>query len=255
MAKTQVSYKNIANRVLTGASLHPSLKIYDETANYSVGAIVSFQGDKYIANSSVTGGPEGDMSNSPDISTKWDKLSPPIYSVYPSSQDTINNTKVTISFDTVRYESISGAFSINAGELTANVSGVFLLSVTVSFDNSTTSRNTITSNIQLDTGSGYSDIPNLALLNYTRTSTDGRDTSSITIPIELSTGDKLRVQAVSRIAQDMYTVPDGCSITLFPILSVSGPKGDVGPAGPSGDLHWMGNYDSSTSYVQYDTVY
>lgn len=255
MAKTQIRAKNIDNRTLTGASFIPELMMYDETKNYSSGDIVNWKGSKYIANTTITSSTlESDLSNAPDTSADWDKLKPFIFSCYPSASQSFNNTKTTISFDSTRYDSSTGAFSISAGDLTFNVQGTFLLNISMSFNNSSTTRTTVTTSIQQDTGSGYLDISNIQMYNYSRTTLDGKDTSSVTIPLDVSAGDKIRVQAVNRDVNNVSTVVDGCNITLFPIDSVSGIKGDPGVAGPAGDLHWLGIYNNGTSYVQYDTV-
>jgi len=253
MARTQTDERQLKDRSLTGASLVPEMLFYDETANYSVNDIVFWQGDKYICTSAVTGTTESDLSNSPDLSGDWDKLKSPIYSVIPSASQIFSNTRIDIAFDTERFN--SGGFSTNAsGEITANVSGTFLISISSGVYNTTSARNTATLYAQIDSGSGYSDIPNLRIFNYSRDTNDGRDTASITFPYSFSTGDKLKIQIVGRSANDLQTEPDSCNITLFPVGAVSGPKGDKGDTGPSGDLNWTGSYDNSTTYNIHDVV-
>ncbi len=258
MARTQISKELIANRNLTGASFIPELGFYDETKNYSVGDVVFWKGKWYTAVNNITSSTlEGDLANAPDVSSDWEEMKPQIYSVYPSSSQNFSNTPITIAFDTERYNGFPGAFNISNGEITFNSNGTFLISVNVSYNNTTTTRDTITTSIQLDTGSGYADISNLKLYNYSRTSADGKDTSSTTFPLTVNTGDKLQIQAVGRTTSTLSTVPDGCNITIFPIESVSGPKGDkgdIGPTGPSGDLKWQGVYDNTVDYYDRDTV-
>jgi len=71
MARTQIKAENILDHSLTGASFRNELRYYDETANYSQGARVTWAGREYIANTNITGGEEGDLSNAPNISSDW----------------------------------------------------------------------------------------------------------------------------------------------------------------------------------------
>jgi hypothetical protein len=72
MARTQVKAQNILDHSLTGASFRSELRYYVETVNYSQGARVTWAGREYTANTSITGGTEGDLSNAPNVSTNWD---------------------------------------------------------------------------------------------------------------------------------------------------------------------------------------
>jgi len=71
MPRTQVKAQNILDHSLTGASFRTEMRYYDETLNYSQGAIVSWAGREYQANTSITGTTEGDLSNAPNVSTDW----------------------------------------------------------------------------------------------------------------------------------------------------------------------------------------
>jgi len=256
MPRTQLNKKLLKNRDLTGASFIKELGFYDETSNYSQGEIRQWNGQVYIANKNITSSTlEGDLSNAPDVSPDWDLLKPAIVSVFPSASQNFDENRTTILFDTVRVDYGDNTLSATSGEITFNVDGTFLAAISLAYDNTTTTRNTVTSYVQLDTGSGYTDISDLEFYNYSRTSSDGRDTSSIIIPIDVQAGYKLRIQAAGRAAGvTMSTAPGACNITFFPIMSVSGPQGPVGPAGPAGDLNWRGVYDDTANYVDRDTV-
>ncbi|RLA69251.1 MAG: hypothetical protein DRG30_10390, partial [Epsilonproteobacteria bacterium] len=247
MARTQVTEQQIKDRSITGASFVPEMMYYDETANYSTNNIINWAGKQFIANTNITGIQEGDLTQNPTLSSDWDELEASIYSVYPSTTQTFTNTRVDVTFDTVRFTSPS--FTIASNEITFNSSGTFMLNLTISVDNIDNNRATAYSFVQIDTGSGYADIPSLSIYNYSRSTSDGSDTSSITIPYTFNTGDKLKVQIISNSTVQLATRIAGCNISLFPIKAVSGPKGDLGAVGPSGDLNWLGDYNSGTIYT------
>jgi len=71
MARTQIKAQNILDHSLTGASFRTELRYYDETINYSSGAIVFWAGVEYQSNTNITGGDEGDLTNAPNISSDW----------------------------------------------------------------------------------------------------------------------------------------------------------------------------------------
>ena len=252
MARTQANELQIKNRVLTGASLVPEMMFYDETFSYSSGDQVFWQGEQYTCNTNITGTTEGDLSSSPDLSADWDKSPNAAYSVYPSIAEDIHNTRTDITFDTERYT--SPYFSVVGGTIVVNSNGVYLLSLTMNTNNvGSGTRTSSEAFIQLDTGSGFSDIPNLVIDMYNRDTVNGKDTGSIMIPIALNSGDVLKVQAIASADGRIQTIPLGCTITLFGLDTISGPRGDTGPVGPSGDLRWLGVW-SAGSYNQFDTV-
>lgn len=77
MARTQINYKNIKNKSLTGASFIDGLNVFDETKNYNEGDIVFWKGQWYKVVQAITGLQEGDLSNSPDNnSASYKKFEP-----------------------------------------------------------------------------------------------------------------------------------------------------------------------------------
>ena len=239
MGRTQVTEQNIKDRVLTGASFNPDMIFYDETKNYNINDVVFWKGSLYTANVSITGTTEGDLTNSPDASTDWDKNTAVSFSCYPGSQQTFNNTPVTLNFDTTR--ATDPALSLSSGEVTFNSTGIYLVHFEVTLDDTTTSRTTSKGYLELstDSGSNWNIITNTEAWTYNRTSgTGGRSTGSLTIPLSLNTGDMIRVQVVCASAVNIQTIPAGCNLTVFTTDGASGPKGDKGDVGPSGDLNW-----------------
>ena len=255
MARTQIREDNIKDQTLTGTSFRTEMLFYDETKNYVTGDVVVWKGDKYQAQNNITGTTEGDLSNIPDSSSDWKKLTSVNFSAYPSTQQTFNNVPVTLSFDTTRVSN-TNAVTLSSNEFTFNSSGIFLIHFEVTLDDTATNRTTSKGYLELDTGSGYNIVPNTEAWTYNRTSgTGGRSTGSLTIPMTLNTGDKLRVQVVCADAINIQTITSGCNFTVFTTDGSSGIKGDKGDVGPSGDLNWLGTWDSSTTYNTRDTVY
>ena len=252
MARTQLQASQLRDKELTGASFVPELGFYDETKNYLSGDSVIWNNEKYICNTNVTGSTEGDLTNSPDISSNWDKQPNVAYSVYPSASEALSTSRITVTIDTIR--SSSPYFSLSGSELTALSSGKFILSGSFAADNSTTTRCSASAFIQLDTGSGYADIPNYELNVYSRTKDgNGITTATLAIPIMLNAGDKLRMQAIATSNNALSTYVNGCTITIFGLDAISGPRGAQGIAGPSGDIKWLGEWADGT-YNQFDTV-
>lgn len=251
MGRTQATEQQIKDRVLTGASFKSELGFYDETFNYSSGDSVIWNNEKYICNTNIIGTTEGDLSSAPDVAVAWDRQPNAKYSVYPTVAQTIGTSRIDLDFNTERYA--SPYFSLAGSEITALSSGTFLISVSLSSDNTANTRSSTEGYLQLDTGSGYADIPNYILNVYNRDSSNGKGSASILIPIDLSPGDKIKLQVISNNASAVQSNIDGCNITIFGLDTISGPRGSQGLAGPSGDLKWLGAYTSGT-YNQYDTV-
>ena len=252
---TQINRNQLKNQNLTGASLVDGIGIYSEMNSYSVDDTVFWQGTEYKCVSAVTATIEGDLSNAPDISTDWEQSASAMFSCYPTNSQSFTNSRITINFNTVRLSDPN--FSLSAGEVTFNESGKYIVSMTVSIDRDGNRRTGANAYIQIDTGSGFADIPNLKISTFNYSSNPAQESCSITIPIDISKDDKIRVQTIRYSGnRSMKTIPDGCNITIFNTKGskgIKGIKGDDGLTGPSGDLSWQGTW-SSQSYNENDTV-
>ena len=238
----QFNEKQIKDKALSGASLIAGFQFYDETEDLAIGEIRYWKLREYITNTTITGGDESDLSQAPDISSDWDLHDSAIYSIYPSVAQIFTDTRITIEFDTER--NTDSKFSVLAGEITFNQPDIYFLAITVSNDISTgTARSGSDSFVQLDTGSGYNDIPNIGLFQYHRTATVGKDTASIIIPISVNAGYKIRVQTVRYGGADtLTTIPSGCNVSIF------SSQGKTGLKGADGDIVWSGSW-SSQDYI------
>jgi len=73
MARTLLQQTQLRGDSLTGFSLNDSLGIYDETDGYAVGDKVYWNRHVWQCTVIVAAGPEGDLSNAPNISASWQR--------------------------------------------------------------------------------------------------------------------------------------------------------------------------------------
>jgi len=233
MARTQIKASNILDHTLTGASFSPEMAIYDETKNYSTGVQVWWQGYMWKSNTLITGMDEGDLSQSPDISSDWNVVRGIAFAVYPTTAQTFTNTGVIVKYDGIRYD--NAAFTLNAGngEITVNEGGIYIVSVTQTNENNSNSRDTSWTYIQIDKndGQGFVDVPNFKISGYHRNNNDGETTGNSGLPLLLNQNDKLRIFTASRTGTALDTVPDACNLILWAPNGTRGPKGDTGDDG------------------------
>jgi len=241
----QIQRHQLENNTLTGASFDRGLKFYDETETLTVGETRLWNGTEYIVTSAVTGGIEGDLSNSPDLSSDWDEVKAAVYSARPSTSQTFTNARVTVNLDTERRPNTE--FTLSSGEITFNKDNEYIVSVTSSIKtNSGTSRSGSNTFLQIDTGTGFADVPSFMISGYHRTSGAAEDTGSLTIPLTVSVGDKLRIQVIRYTGSDtMVTIPDGMNITIFNSKGSKGLRGSKGDPGADGDMTWEGVWSAT----------
>jgi len=257
MARTQLDERGIANKVITGTSFRDEMKIYDETKAYLQGDRVIWQNNWWEALGSITPTSEGNLTSAPDINTAgWKKVEPPVFSVHPSVSQTFDNSARTIiNFNTI--DTPDDSFSLNGPEIVVQSTGTFIITATITTLNTTSNRDSSYVYFQLDTGSGFADIPDVKMTLYNRGYSDGEMTGTYILPYTFNFGDKIRFQVIGRTADSQSTVTAGCRVNVFAAQSVSGPKGDKGDKGDTGqpgDVIWRGPYNSSTTYNDNDAV-
>jgi hypothetical protein len=121
----------------------------------------------------------------------------------------------TINFGTItRNDSDYTAATVSGGtEITINKAGTnwFKVSFDVSIDGTTSSRSSGRTELQVN-GTA---LPGSLSFTYHRTNTQGEDTASKTVLVELTQNDVIRVQSV-RIAgtAPLSTIQNGCSLTI-----------------------------------------
>ncbi len=216
----QIKRSQILDNNLTGASFHIDLGFYDETHNYSIDDIVSWKNEKYKALNNITGTDEGDLTNTPDISTlDWSLMVSgqglgKIFSIYPDAIQVFDATRITVNFNTVRQS--DAAFSLSAGEVTVNTSGIYIVSLTATNDNQGAARCGSQIFVQVDTGSGYVDVPSFEITLYNRNKTSGKSTGSMSVALNLSASDKIRCQTMMESGSGtLETHPTGYELLIF----------------------------------------
>ena len=260
MLTKQNHYKTGEAGTTTGFNINSGVGIWDETANYIAGDTVFWDIGTFTANTTITGGTAGDLSNSPDSSTDWDKTSNPIFSAYPTSDEAFSDTRINVTFATERVS--SEIAHLNAGEIILDSSGDFFISVTSSnTEPSGSNRSGSRTFLQLDTGSGFADVTAFQISQYHRGYSNGEDTGNQIVLLSLNKNDKLRVQTVRYIGSGLLsTIADGYSINIWsPSFGVKGSKGDKGDKGDAGadgadgDMVWRGPWSAGT-YNENDVV-
>lgn len=158
---------------------------------------------------------------------------------------------VTVVFDTVKFNDSN--WSLTNGELTALTSDSYLLIANIgTYGISGTSRSGTDAFLEVDTGSGFTEVADTRALMYNRGAGYGDDSCTISCPISATAGHKYRIRCVRSHGSDTMGLRPGAS--RITIIRIKGVKGDKGDAGPSGDIEWTGDWVSQ-NYLQNQAVY
>jgi len=259
MARTQIKAQNILDHSLTGSSFRTELRYYDETQNYSQGAVISWAGREYQANTSITGTTEGDLSNAPNISTNWDKIPPVKCLIIPSVSQTFNNTPTVMNLDTTILSDPFTRVELDSTNkaIKFNITGDLLVDYSYTAESTTNNRTESSCWLEKssDNGSNWTLIDNTKSYAYHRTTDAGATTATMLVPISINTGDLIRLVMADSNTNDIKTIVGSNKITIFSTAGVSGPQGEKGDVGPSGDINWTGPWSSSGTYNINDAVY
>jgi len=249
MPRTQVQKEDIKNNELTGASFVSGMKIYNETANYSINDETQWAGTIWRALVAITGGAEGDLTNAPDVSSDWEQVTGIAFAVYPTTVQTFADTGTIVQYDSIRYDNPAFSLNTTTGEVTVNTGGNYIVEVTQTNKDASGNRNTSWTYIQIDKNDsfGFVDIPNFKVSGYHRNGNDGETTGNSGLPISLNTNDKLRVFTKSRLSYNLDTVPGGCNFLLWAPNGTRGPQGPQGIAGQDGSGSTINIQDSGTN--------
>jgi 7-cyano-7-deazaguanine synthase in queuosine biosynthesis len=246
---TQIKRHQLDNNTLTGASFDSDIGIFDETKNYSSGDIVLWGAKNYRCVSAITGKTEGDLSDSPSNNTvAWtENKEDVLFSIIPSTAQSFTNTRITIDFDTVDIPNDS--ISYTSGDIVIERRNVLLVSVSLATRvSSGADRSGCTAYLQVDNGSGYTDVSNFEINMYNRDLNTGRMSGSQILPIKFDSGDKIRVQIIRYDGTNtLETIPAGCTISLY------NAKGGQGDKGSDGDITWHGAWQNQ-NYTQNQAV-
>ena len=164
---------------------------------------------------------------------------------------TFTTTEITLNLDTVRKN--VGGFSLASDEVTV-VSGTYLVTARISVGS--TNRATADAWIELNTGTGYSEIDGTRGIMYCRNQATGENTCTIPAVLDLDDDDKLRVRMVRTTGTTTITTKvdaGGLVITtlggpagLNGVDGANGTDGEDGAPGPSGSGSTINVYDEGS---------
>lgn len=153
------------------------------------------------------------------------------FDVYDNAggQTTTSSTGTVVNLDTVRKN--TGEFSLSSDVITINSEGTYFIVYRVSTDISTgTDRSASSCWLELNTGSGFSEIDGSRAFMYNREVIEGDNTGTGHCILDLVSGNSIRL-LFSRIDGNstIRTIADGSGVSILKISG--GIKGDQGPAG------------------------
>ena len=122
----------------------------------------------------------------------------------------VSNTATTLIINNTGINSNEAVFTLASNEVTVDKTGVFEISANVYFNNSSGSRSEYSKWIEVDTGTGYTEVPGSRFVTYQR-GYDSGQSASISLIMNVTSGDKfrLRVQRTAGGATTGYQDADG----------------------------------------------
>ena len=169
-----------------------------------------------------------------------------------SVAQTFTGTAITVDIDTIRES--SGHFTLASRIVTAVTAGTYLVIYRVSTDiASGTNRSCSSAFLELNTGSGFVEVPASRGYMYNRTVGDADNSCTVSIILNLSVGNELRIRVIRESGSDTINVIQrGCGITIVSTGS-NGIDGATGPPGADGDITWQGAW-MNQNYVANQAV-
>jgi len=150
-----------------------------------------------------------------------------------SGYDSVGGTSIVggwtdVPLDSERKKTSDFAHTTPSAEVTVNRDDTFIIAATVATESTGSGRSDSEMRVQIDTGGGYVTVPGTQLVIYNRNSSQGKGAVTKVFVIDLSSGDKVKVQA--------RRLSGGAPIALRAgsELVISTTRGPQGPAG-SGD--------------------
>lgn len=136
----------------------------------------------------------------------------------PASETTVLTTPTDVPINTVDIND-SFTHSTNSSEVTIPTTGRYSIDARCTpYVISGTSRTQCQMKLVINTGSGYNDIPGTIASMYCRTASEGEDTGNVHKKINLSAGDKIKIQ-ITKISgsSNINLLPLGSSLTISKI--------------------------------------
>ncbi len=158
---------------------------------------------------------------------------PRFFDVYDNTGgQTFTTGTITVNLDTTRTDSGDGAFTLASDEVTINKDGTYVISYR--FGNNVTSNTRCGAKawLEIDTGSGFSEIDGSLTYTYNRGVSYGENTAMAMVVLDVDAGDKVRMRADREHGSGtMTTLVDASSLSIF----TAGSQGAKGAAGEKGD--------------------
>lgn len=131
-----------------------------------------------------------------------------------SSAQAIANTATDVTWITEREKDTGFTHSASSAEVQFDFDGRVEITVDLTADSSDAStRQQCEWWLMLDTGSGYSEVAGTRAASYHRVSGTSDQTATISIVLDVSNGDKIKVQGQASAASVINTTDNGCRIT------------------------------------------
>lgn len=162
---------------------------------------------------------------------------------YFDAYDSAGGTDVSagwtdIPLGTERKKTTDFTHSASSAEVTINTTETYVVAYAITTDNTLgTNRSESETRLMIDTGGGYTVVPGSIGRIYNRMASEGEGTATRMLVLDLSSGDKLKMQA-SRISgtNTIQTLADGSALTISRVEGV-GPQGPVGSSGTMDDSY------------------
>jgi len=129
----------------------------------------------------------------------------------------ITQNETTVTLDTIRTGNPQSIFTLTNSELIVgqlDQEYVFLISYDVAADNDGSARSKLHWWLEMDTGSGFTEVAGTRRGTYHRNSTQGEGSSSATILMALDSGYKLRIRGQRISGGDANPVSNGVSLVV-----------------------------------------
>mgnify|MGYP000504184901 CR=1 FL=1 len=164
-------------------------------------------------------------------------------------QSFTTSSSIVLNLDAVRVN--TGDFSLSSNEVTVMKSGLYNIVFRVSTDiSSGSARSTSGCFLELNTGTGFSEVIGSRGYMYNRTVGNAANTGTVNITLQLAQMNKLRIGIFRFTGSDtITTLINGSGITITSVGS-AGPKGEDGA---DGDIVWTGEWVSQ-NYIRNQAV-
>lgn len=151
-------------------------------------------------------------------STLTGVVSPAYFNAYLSVDQTPFAGATTIDLDTVRIQSPAGGFSLSSNEVTVESAaggGDYKVSYDVNADDTSNSRVKGNWWLEVDDGGGFAEVAGTRRGTYHRNSSQGENSASCVIILELTVGDIVRIRGQRTSGGgNIFAIADGVSLTI-----------------------------------------